>query len=267
VSELDTQTPEVDTPAPDFDVMGIPESYKDTPVSKYKTVGEAMKGYNEVSKLVGAKGVIVPSDKSTPEEWDKFYNSLGRPEKPEEYKFSPIEGLHPELKMSPESDAEFKAIFHKRGLNAKQADGLYKDYLNLVSQLLIKRDEQTLAQKQEAEKKLRSEWLGDFNGNLAKVQGLIAKHGGTAEDFGDLGNRPGVLRVLANIAKKFSEDTFVRGSETPSEAVDAKKKLNDILLNKEHPYWKQGVGHDDAVREVMRLQEICTPNEREVTHS
>jgi hypothetical protein len=264
VAETQTQSP---SEATDFEAMAIPETFKDTPVGKYKTVGELAKGYSEAQKLIGAKGVIVPGEKATPEELDKFYNALGRPAKPEEYKFSPVENLHPELKMSPETELGFKALMHKHGISAKQADGLYREYFGLISQSLSKRDEQMLASKQEAEKKLRSEWLGDYDGNLAKVKGLIAKHGGKAEDFGELGNNPAVLRVLANIAKKFSEDTFVKGSETPSEAMDAKKKLNDILLNKDHPYWKQGVGHDDAVKEVMRLQEICTPNEREVTNS
>jgi hypothetical protein len=269
VAETQTQSPDnsADVNVNGFETTAIPENYKASAVGKYSNVGELIKGYENAQKLIGAKGVIVPGEKATPEEWDKYYNALGRPSKPEEYKFSPVDNLHPELKMSPETELGFKALMHKHGISAKQADGLYREYFGLISQSLTKRDEQMLSQKQDAERKLRSEWLGDFDGNLAKIKGLIAKHGGKAEDFGDLGNNPAVLRVLANIAKKFSEDTFVRGGNTPSESEDAKRKLSDIMINREHPYWKQGPGHDDAVKEVNRLHELCFPNEREVTQS
>lgn len=269
--ETDTPVPATDTPAPDavaFESTEIPETFKDSPVGKYKTVGELAKGYTEAQKLIGAKGVILPGEKATPEEVEKFYNSLGRPEKADGYKLSPLEKLHPELKITPESEAGFKALVHKHGLTAKQADGLYKEYFGMISQSLTKRDEQSMASKHEAEKALRTDWGADYDKNLSAAKRLIDKFGGEGgrEAFGELGNNPKALKTIANIAKQFSEDGFIKGNEIKSsEVADAQKQLNAILFNKEHPYWKVGPGHDEAVKEYLRLQEIITPNEREAT--
>ena len=270
--ELDTPVPATDTPAPDagvdFENTAIPETFKDSPVGKYKTVGELAKGYTEAQKLIGAKGVILPGEKATPEEVEKFYNTLGRPEKPDGYKLSPLEKLHPELKITPESEAGFKALVHKHGLTAKQADGLYKEYFGMISQSLTKRDEGMLASKHEAEKALRTDWGANYDKNLAGAKRLIDKFGGEGgrEGFGDIGNNPKVLKTLANIAKQFSEDGFIKGNDVKSsEVADAQKQLTAILLNKDHPYWKAGAGHAEAVAEYARLQAIVTPNEREAT--
>lgn len=271
---MDTQVQGSDTLAPsgesvinEFDTIPIPETYKGTAVGKYATFGELVKGYENAQKLIGAKGVILPTDKSTPEEVEKFYNSIGRPEKPDGYNFTKIENLHPQLQMTPESEAQFKALVHKHGLTAKQADGLYKDYFGMLNGAMVKKDQEAKASTFEAEKALRSEWQGDYDKNLAGAKRLVDKFGGAdaREAFGELGNNPQVLKTLANISKHFAEDTFVKGGDPVPEVVSAKQKLTEIFTNKDHPYWKQGVGHDDAVKEVMRLQEIVTPNEREAT--
>lgn len=260
----DTVVPNVDTQPLDVEFEGtaIPEVYKDHPIGKYRTLGEAFKGYGEAQKLIGAKGVIIPGEKATPEEWDRFHNSLGRPEKPEGYKLSPIENLHPELKITPEVEAGFKSLAHKHGLTGRQADGLYKEYFGMISQSLTKRDEKSMADKHTAETALRTEWGGDYDVNINKSKRLIEKFGGAnaREAFGELGNNPIVLKTIASIAKQFSEDGFIKGENvTTSEKTDAQRKINEINLNKQHPFWVQGPGHADAVQEMQRLMRIVHP--------
>ena len=247
--------------------MAIPENYKDSPIGKYKTVGELSKGYENAQKLIGAKGVIVPGENATPEDIEKFYNTLGRPEKPEGYKFQPLDNLHPELKMTPEVEAGFNQFVHKHGLTQKQADGVRSEYFNALNTSLVKRDETTNAKRHEAETKLRNEWGADYDNNLKQAKAMLGKYGGeemNAYANEAAGNDPRLIRFLANIGKKFSEDKFVSGDKFNNHIGGAQKKINEILLNKEHPYHKKGIGHDEAVQEMYRLYEITTPNEREL---
>lgn len=262
----DTVVPNVDTQPLDteFEGTAMPEAYKDSPVGKYKTIGEVFKGYGEAQKLIGAKGVIIPGEKATPEEWDKFHNTLGRPEKPDGYKLTPIENLHPELKITPEVENGFKAFMHKHGLTGKQAEGLYKEYFGMISQSLVKRDEKATADKHTAETALRAELGGEYDNGVNKAKRLVEKFGGNdaREAFGDLGNNPVVLRTLVNISKQFSEDGFIKGSDIKtSEIKDAQQKITEINLNKTHPFWVQGPGHDEAVKEMQRLMGIVFPEE------
>lgn len=258
--EQDTAAPIADTQTPnEFDATPIPETYKDSPVGKYKTFGELAKGYSEAQKLIGAKGVIVPSDNADPKEVDKFYNTLGRPEKPEGYKFEALKDLHSELQITPEVEAGFSKFAHKHGFTQKQAAAIRSEYYGSLSQALAKRDEATEKARTEAETALRSEWGANFDTKLKRTIALIDKFGGNGarQAFGELGNNPQVLKVLATIADKFSEDTFTLGNtQTEGSASEAKRKINAILNDKNHMFHKTGIGHDDAVKEMLELHKI-----------
>ena len=229
---------------------------------KFKEPGDVFKSYVELEKKVGAKGVIVPGESAKPEEMETFYNALGRPEKAEGYKFDPIENLHPDIQLTPEANANFAKMAHSHGLTVKQAQGLYKDFFGNASVARVKQDEAAGAAKHEAEKALRTEWGAEYDNNLNKAKRLITKFGGAdaSEAFGEIGNNPKVLKTLASIAAKFSEDGFVKGNEmVDSERQNAQQRLTDIMLNKDHPYWNAGAGHAEAVAEVKRLNQIVHP--------
>ena len=251
--------------AADFEATAIPaDKYADNPnISKYKTVGDLVRGHSEAVKLVGAKGVILPGEKAEQAEIDRFYNSIGRPEKPDGYKLSTLENLHPEVKITPESEAGFKALVHKHGLTAKQADGLYKEYFGMISGSMTKRDESLAASRHEAEKSLRTDWGADYDKNLAGAKRMATKFGG--KDMADYlnegpGNDPRLAKFLGNISKKFSEDGFIKGEAvTNSETKEAQQRITDIMLKRDHPYWVAGPGHAEAVAEMKRLQTIVHP--------
>ena len=256
----------VDTQTTDWK-SSVEEGLRTHPsLEKFKSPGEVFKSYIELEKYTGSKGVIVPGEKATPEEIGKFYNSLGRPEKADGYKLSPLTGLHPEVDMSPEGEAGFKAFMHKHGIPQREADGIRKDYYTTMSQSLVKRDEEMMTKKHSAETALRQEWGADYGTKLSQASQLVEKFGGEGarEAFGELGNNPAVLKTLGNIAKHFNEDTFVKGNPVAAGGETA-LKLKNIMLDKKHPYWVDGPGHDEAVKEVLALQESLTPNERNAT--
>lgn len=267
--EMDTQAPATDTQAPignEFESMAIPETYANTPVGKYKTVGELAKGYENANKLIGAKGVILPGENAQPEEYEKFYNSLGRPEKPEGYKFSPVEGLHPGVKITPEVDKYISGMMHKNGIPQRQADALRKDLLGVLSISQTKQDEKLNASRHEAETKLRNEWGSEYDANLAKAKAVMLKLGG--EDMVSYanegpGNDPRLIKFLGMIGKKMSEDTFIKGNEPGTGNSDVLRQIKNINMDKKHPFWNKDVpGHDEAVAEMRRLNELAFPNER-----
>ena len=276
--EMDTPSPVADTTAPvdndsvdintvEFESTTLPETYKESAVGKYKTVGEVIKGYNEAQKLIGAKGVIVPGDNAKPEDIDKFYNALGRPEKADGYKLDQIDNVHEKIRGNTDIEKNFRAMAHKLGLTQKQASAMYKDYVGGVSQGLTKSDADERAATEKASADLHQEWGADYDTNIARITKNIGKFGpdGAVEHYGKegYGRDPIVLKTLANMTKNFAEDSFVKGDNlVPAGVSDAQKKLKDIMDDKAHPYWVSGKGHDEAVIEVRRLQEIITPNER-----
>ena len=238
----------------------------DQNVGKYKTVGELIKGHVETVKLVGRKGVIVPAENASDDEKAKFYNAIGRPEKAEAYKVAPIDGLHPSIKVTPESQAMFQQAAHKLGLSQGQFDGLNQWYLKTVSDSVTRQEQAQAATMKETATKLRNEWGADFDQNLVLAKRVAEKFAGkeAVGELGELGNNPTLLRLLASVGKKLSEDSISRGevSSLTGTPHDALAKIKAIQQDVKHPYWIQDhPGHNDAVEEYNKLYQIAYPSQ------
>lgn len=259
----DTQAPE-GTEQPKSWLEQLPEeARKDPNISKYKTPDEFIKGHQNLVKLVGAKGVIVPKEDAPAEEKDKFYNSLGRPEKPEGYKITPVE-LHPKIKESytPEVEATFKSEMHKLGLTQSQVDGLHKWYFENASKGEVAKEQATEKALKDGESALRAEWKDKYDVNLNNAKKVANRFGGkeAIEALGDLGSHPAIVKMLGNIAANFSEDVI---SDVKTKQVEgnegAKAKIKAIHADKSHPYWK---GDSAAIKEVTQLYKEAYPDEK-----
>ena len=104
------------------------------------------------------KGIILPKDTDAPEAWNPVYTALGRPEKPEGYKFTEIKDLHPGIKVTPESMKEFTDFSFAEGLTNKQVDKINQWYLGKVNGMLKAQDEAWNKQVEAGQAALRQKW-------------------------------------------------------------------------------------------------------------
>ena len=66
----------------------IPEKYKDEKAIEFTSMDDFVKSYLSAQRLVGANKVAIPNKMATDEDWEEVYSKLGRPAKPEDYKYS-----------------------------------------------------------------------------------------------------------------------------------------------------------------------------------
>jgi hypothetical protein len=264
VDTLPPETPDTEAP-PVFEETPIPETFKDNPnVGKYKTVGELIKGHENVVKLVGSKGVIIPKDDAPAEEKEKYYQALGKPAKPEAYTFVPIETLHEKIKaqMTPEVEGVFRQMAHQANLTQAQAAFLHKWYFENASKAVVDADAAVDKAMKDGETALRSEWKENYGKNIANVQSVVAKLGGkeVIDALGNLGSNPVIVKFLAKLTSHFSEDDIANlgSNETPG-AMTAKAKIKVIQNDPTHPLWKDVPGHMDAVKEWAILHAEAYP--------
>lgn len=252
----------------------LPDEAKQDPnITKFKTPDEFYKSYKNQTELVGRKGVILPKEGAQPEEMDKFYNALGRPEKPEGYKFEPIKDLDPSLQWTGESDAGLAKVLFDRGLTQRQAADIRGIFLNGLNQSARDQQAKDIAAAKTAETALRQEWGGEYDSNLNRVIRGLKSAGG--EDVinamgGErgLGNNPIVLKTLGKIMKGVSEDTMKAfesgnssgargGNETKQEAMN---KIQAMMNDPNHPINdEKSPKRAEALKERMRLYDIAYP--------
>lgn len=148
-------------PAPNLTWMdGLPEEMKGFVQNKgWQSPQHIAESYRNLEKMIGQKGQPIPADDDA-EGWNKFYNSLGRPEKAADYKFDLPAEYNPELVNF------FSQAAHKVGLSKKQADAFlegYLDFENSFREEAVKRQEINISAAQGA---LKQEWGNKYQENI-----------------------------------------------------------------------------------------------------
>lgn len=74
-----------------------------------------------------------PGENATEDELSAFYDRIGRPKQPDDYKFALPQGVRSDLPYDQERAKAFKAVAHANGMTARQAQAVHDDYLLAVS--------------------------------------------------------------------------------------------------------------------------------------
>ena len=217
----------------------LPEELrKDPTIANYKTLTDLSKGFIETKKLVG---------------------TIKRaPAKPEDYKLSAVEGLHPSVKISESMQKEFPAEAHKAGIPNDQVDALFKwqlNYANRAAQAAEKAKAERAAQNETA---LRQEWGENYDGNMKAVETLLMNAGGeelVKELAANMKNTPMTLKALAKVASLMSPDSIknLGGSSTADAGGDAEYNEYAAAIaenDPKHPISNER--HPDHVKAVNR---------------
>lgn len=85
-------------------------------------------GYQSLEKKLGTVKAV-PDEKATPEEWDKFYASLGVPGEAAKYELARPDGLPQDMPYDEGMAGRFKDWAHAARLTPKQAQALHDGYV------------------------------------------------------------------------------------------------------------------------------------------
>lgn len=244
-------------------------------LEKFNSLEGLAKSYVELEGKIGAKGIIVPGKDAKPEEREAFLTALGRPPKPEEYKFSEIKELHKSINLSPESVKAFQSQAHKLGLSQEQADGLNQWHGNILSQIAAQQEKAQNEAMLSAETSLRKDWGEKYDDNKALV-GKAAATILSAEELASLGgaeglgNNPIASKLVYGLASRMSEDSIRNlrpadggANQGQPEALKQYKSmmagegdLGKALFDDRNPR------HDEAVKEKVRLANLAYPDQQ-----
>jgi hypothetical protein len=195
---------------------GLPDDLKGNEAFvPYKTVGDFAKAHLETAtKAKEYEGKLknsIPrlSENATPEEREKFYNSLGRPEKPDGYE------LDGEDKNAPEWTGYWRNELHKIGVPKDQAKAISAAFNNQIRSMVEKHNAGIQQEISDASAKLKSE-LGDkYDASVELASRLWKKETDTDFDKAFTGetsaNRFTMIRFLLKMAAKTGEDSSLRG--------------------------------------------------------
>lgn len=170
-------------------------------LGKFKDLNSLADGYINLEKKIGSNPVSLPADDAPQEQWDAFYNKLGRPETPDAYEYA---GEKTEF-----TNAMAQAA-HEAGLTAKQWAKLAESYDSLASQQIVEQRHT----REDAEAILKQEWNIMYGTNIEKAKAAIEYVStNLGEDANAIvkkyGNDPSMIKMMALIGDKLVEDKTI----------------------------------------------------------
>ena len=188
-----------------------------------KDANEVGKYIKELQSFAGKKGDIPKSDASQ-EEWDAFYNKLGRPEDVGGYDFTIGDEF---TKVVGEESApffedaveEFKKEIFKIGASADQAENLVDWYLGFVANSIEEDNKAVEENMQAMETELRREWGDSYDGMMNGIEVMLEANGMPKENI-EFAKEAGLLKdpsfaiALGKIATKFGDDPEIGHHQT-----------------------------------------------------
>ena len=189
---------------------------------------------------------------------EEVYSKLGRPAKPEDYKYSFSEEEIDQTQLK-----NFNETAHRIGLLPKQAERIIKFYNEMNEQQQSDQTKVFEAKQAEAMTDLKKEFGPTYTKRLDQAKKLAVETLGSEmlnntimKDGSRLGDNVQVIKAFSMLADKLSEDEIIKGEGTGY--VTAKEIENEIseLTEDGSPYWnKTHPNHQKTVDQVFKLRE------------
>ena len=236
----------------------IPEEYKEEKaLQNFSNMNDFVKSYLNAQSLVGANKVAIPNKMATDEDWEEVYRKLGRPNKPEDYKYSF------DNEVDPEQLKQFNETAHRIGLLPKQAERIIKFYNELNTQTEADRVKTFEAKQTEAMAELKKEFGPEYNKRLDQAKRLAVEtlgndilNNAVLNDGTRLGDNAQVVKAFSMLADKLSEDELVKGDGIDYQTASEIEKEISELTEDGSPYWnKTHPNHAKTVDRVFKLRE------------
>lgn len=247
-------TPGADGGSSSWDAALDPAGRQLVQTKGWKTPADALKSYAELERLVGANKVALPGKDAKPEDWAKFYNSLGRPETPDKYDlsgFKPPEGLP----WNGQAQTAMVGELHKLGLSQTQVQGALTAYAAVQGANWQAREAAAAKAPEQTTAALRQEWGAGYDTQMEHAnravkagfgQDLDAVKQIRLADGTYLLDNPAMAKALARLGAALSEDGGLPGARgssgagavrTPAQAnAEISRIRAEAASDPKHPY-------------------------------
>lgn len=208
-------------------------------VIKFKSPADLAKSYINLEKTLGKGRVVVPTEKSTPEEWRAFFKAGGAPEKEDEYDVG-MEDLPEQARTPAEQLAALRKAALDNGVSKKAWDGIFKAYKDGANARLNQEVESIKKMRETSETELRQEWGAAYDGKVQNAQKVIDKffkENGVRKEFSILANDKGFIKAMAAIADQLGEDAIVGRAKLTMTPDEAQAEIAKMLGDRKSPFF------------------------------
>lgn len=249
---------------------GLDETLRADPtLADIKDLNGLAKSYVHAQRMIGKDKITIPADTADASEWDMFYERLGRPGDGN-YKLDP-KGLMPDdLPFDPQVLDRFQKVFHAAGLNQKQAEGVFKNYLEYVGEVHKNNLAGVEQQRQGWVNELQKEFGRAFDERVDLAVRAVETFGG--QDFmkwldqTGMGDHPMFVKMFAQIGQQMQEALASPGQSRSWTMTPETARQEIARMQRDEAFMKSymtpaATGHKEAVQKMQDLFGFAYPEQ------
>lgn len=217
---------------------------------------ETVKSFMNLEKIIGAKAnaIVVPGADAKPEDWNAFYDKIGRPGAPDNY------ALPDALKDDP-AVKSFAAEAHKAGLTTKQFEGVMS-FVTTQTQAVQEAQQRQFEQQSESDMAtLKRDMPGtkydEFIETSRRGMRALGIDADTTTKIERALGAKGMLELLNKVGAMGAEATFIDGGRTGGDPTVEGARIELANLQKDQNFmkaWSQG--DTEKIAKVNKLNAI-----------
>ncbi len=226
-------------------------------LDKFKDISSVFQSYANLEERLGKKGVTIPDENSSQEEWDQFKQALNIVSDPNSLELPEPENMPEGFEQDEKFTDQFKQAVAEAGVSEDAAKTLWQRFHDWAGERYQQMNQQTEEAKNRARDELRQEWGRSFNHNVEAARRAAEQLGVLEQlDQSGYGNDPLILRTLKGAFDMIGEDTLgTPGGPSPE---DAQSQITQIRQDPNHAYNNpNSAGHQEAVRKMQRLYQTA----------
>jgi len=209
----------------------LPDDLKEAEnLKNYKDVPNLAKALVNAQHMVGKDKVVVPNEKSKPEEWDAFYTAIGRPKTPDDYQVEVPEDLQDIFTSDRIKGAA--QLAHELGISQSQFAKYMAHEMESATRLLEQQEAEDAKAKTEAEDALRKEFGAAYDQRIHVANRLIAeampKEEQRMEFLQRYGNDPDFIRFASIVGARLTESKAMVAELTDKTPQEVNKRIRQL---------------------------------------
>jgi len=193
----------------------------------------AIKQLVNANKMIGRDKVVVPGPNATDQEKSAFFDAIGRPKTPADYKVEVPKDLG-EIFTKDRMD-KAKALAHKLGATQEQFAGYMQDEIQNTIELLKGDDEALAKEREDAIKDLHKRFGGAYDERMHLSNRMVSEM--CKDDpskqmriLGKFGNDPDFIEFCSDAGAKLVEHKVLIGQLTGSTPKENEKRLAELRM-------------------------------------
>lgn len=212
-------------------------------LERHKSVESISKSFKEARNAAKNAGKpLTLGEKATPEEVKAYREAMGIPDEAKDYPVSFREGFKASERDGAILDS-FKAYLHEHNADPRAAGAALEWYQDFATEQRQALDGNLAKVAKETQAELRSEWGGEYDGNLNAAAELMTSHLGEEGfdrmmglrlmDGSRLQDDPAFVKMMAQIGSDYYGGTSIVSGDVETTAKTIQGQIDELLKLRE----------------------------------